>query len=44
MENHRPEKEVSVQLPNKNGDDIIKVTQFDFKTQLRSLLDDPVLN
>ena len=43
MEKHCPE-EVSVWLPNKNGDDIIKVTQFDFKTQLWSLLDDPVLN
>ena len=43
MEKHCPE-EVSVWLLNKNGDNIIKVTQFDFKTQLWSLLDDPVLN
>jgi hypothetical protein len=44
MENQRPE-EVSVDLPGINGAiDVINVTRFDFTTQLRSLLDDPVLN
>ena len=44
MENQRPE-EVSVNLPGfKNTVDVIKVTRFDFTTQLKSLLDDPVLN
>ena len=43
MEDQRPE-EVAVTLPGVNGDDIIKVTRFDFTTQLRSMLDDPVLN
>jgi hypothetical protein len=44
MENQRPE-EVSVELPGvKDTIDVIKVTRFDFVTQLRSLLDDPVLN
>lgn len=44
MENQRPE-EVSVDLPGILGTvDVIKVTRFDFTTQLRSLLDDPVLN
>jgi hypothetical protein len=44
MENHRPE-EISVNLPGfKNTIDTIKVTRFDFMTQVKSLLDDPVLN
>jgi hypothetical protein len=44
MENQRPE-EVSVDLPGIHGAiDVINVTRFDFTTQLRSLLDDPVLN
>ena len=43
MQNQRPE-EVCVTLPGKECNDIIKVTRFDFKTQMRSLLDDPVLN
>ena len=43
MENQRPE-EVEVSLPGVHGEDTIKVTRFDFTTQLRSLLDDPVLN
>ena len=43
MENQRPE-EVQVVLPGKHGDDTIRVTRFDFTTQLRSLLDDPILN
>jgi hypothetical protein len=44
MENHRPE-EISVNLPGfKNTIDTIKVTRFDFMTQVNSLLDDPVLN
>jgi hypothetical protein len=43
METHRPE-EVLVQLPGATGEDTIKVTRFDFTTQLRSLLDDAVLN
>ena len=43
MENQRPE-EVLVPLPGVSGEDNIKVTRFDFTTQLRSLLDDPVLN
>ena len=43
MENQRPE-EVSIVLPGKHGNDTISVTRFDFTTQLRSLLDDPILN
>jgi hypothetical protein len=43
MENQRPE-EVVVSLPGVDGEDTIKVTRFDFATQLKSLLDDPVLN
>jgi Plavaka transposase len=44
MENHHPE-EISVNLPGfKNTIDTIKVTRFDFMTQVKSLLDDPVLN
>jgi Plavaka transposase len=44
MENHRPE-EISVNLPGfKNTIDTIKVTRFDFMTQVNSLLNDPVLN
>ena len=43
MKNQRPE-EVAVALPGVHADDSIKVTRFDFTTQLRSLLDDPVLN
>ena len=43
MKNQRPE-EVVVALPGVHADDSIKVTRFDFTTQLRSLLDDPVLN
>ena len=43
MENQRPQ-EVPVTLPGKRGNDSIEVTRFDFLTQLRSLLDDPVLN
>jgi Plavaka transposase len=44
LENHRP-KEIPVELPcDKRGNDTVDVTVFDFKTQLQSLLDDPVLN
>ena len=43
MENQRPE-EVTVTLPGKRGPDTIGVTRFNFVKQLRSLLDDPVLN
>jgi hypothetical protein len=44
MENHRPE-ETSVNLPGfKNTIATIKVTRFDFMTQVNSLLDDLVLN
>jgi Plavaka transposase len=44
MENQRPE-EKSVELPGVEGKvDHINVTRFDFTTQLKSLLDDPVLN
>jgi hypothetical protein len=44
MENHRPE-EISVNLPGfKDTIDTIQVTRFDFMTQVKSLLDDPVLN
>ena len=37
MENQRPE-EVEVSLPGVHGEDTIKVTRFDFTTQLRSLI------
>ena len=43
LEALRPE-EVEITLPGLEQDDTIKVTRFDFTTQLRSLLDDPVLN
>ena len=43
MDNQRPE-EVEVSLPGTTADESIKVTRFDFRTQLFSLLDDPVLN
>jgi Plavaka transposase len=43
MQNHRP-NEVEVKLRKKKGHDFVKVTVFDFTTQLCSLLDDPVLN
>jgi hypothetical protein len=44
MENHRP-KEIEVKLPSdKRDEDVVQVTVFDFKAQLQSLLDDPVLN
>jgi hypothetical protein len=44
METLRPE-EIIVNLPGFNNTiDIIKVTRFDFMTQVQSLLDDSVLN
>jgi Plavaka transposase len=44
MENHRP-TEIPVSLPSdKRDEDLVNVTVFDFRTQLQSLLDDPVLN
>jgi Plavaka transposase len=43
MQNQRPE-EATVKLPSKHGEDTIEVTRFDFITQFRSLLSDPVLN
>jgi hypothetical protein len=44
MENHRPE-EKSIEVPGINNMvDTLKVTRFDFLTQFKSLLDDPVLN
>jgi hypothetical protein len=44
MEDHRPE-EKSIDVPGHNGTvDSLKVTRFDFLTQFKSLLDDPVIN
>jgi hypothetical protein len=44
MDTHRPE-EIIVNLPGFNNTiDTIKVTRFDFMTQVQSLLDDSVLN
>ena len=44
MESQRP-NEIAVSLPSdKDRDDSVNVTVFDFKTQLCSLLADPVLN
>jgi hypothetical protein len=44
MQDHRPE-EKSIEVPGiKNTVDTLKVTRFDFITQFKSLLDDPVLN
>jgi hypothetical protein len=45
MEDHRPEEKI-IEVPGiKNAvDTLLKVTKFDFLTQFKSLLDDPVLN
>jgi hypothetical protein len=44
MEDHRPEEQ-SIEVPGINNTvDTLKVTRFDFITQFKSLLDDPVLN
>jgi hypothetical protein len=44
MEDHRPEEKI-IEVPGiKNTVDTLKVTRFDFLTQFKSLLDDPVLN
>jgi hypothetical protein len=44
METHRPDERI-VNLPGfNNAIDTIKVTRFDFMTQVQSLFDDSVLN